>query len=117
MKIQEFVGELNTYSGDNIWQDVILRDAYDIDGHPFDEDKSVDGSGQVIYFESGLEIIWDEPTKGWEVNQNTCDHDWEWVNDDNGAEYPYEVSYSHWECSICGLTREPGPHDCYDPEF
>lgn len=76
-------------------------------------------SGEII-LKSGHKIVWnqkDVQSRAWEVDQNTCDHDWEWVNDDNGAEYPYEVSYSHWECEICGLTREPGPHDFYDPDF
>lgn len=117
MKIQEFVGKLNTYSGDNIWQDVILHDAYDIDQHPFNEDKSVNGSGQVIYFESGLQVIWDEPTKGWEVNPNTCDHEMKLMTDDDGKCYPYNTSWSYWECEICGATKEPGPHDHYDPDF
>ena len=54
---------LNAYTGDNIWDDVILRlDGYD---HDATEEADPDYGSDVVVFEDGSVIAWCEMTKLW----------------------------------------------------
>ena len=52
--IHEFVEALNSYTGENIWQDLIYGS--NINGDEIDEDRSADGVGQVIYLKDDRTI-------------------------------------------------------------
>ena len=62
--IHEFVEALNSYTGENIWQDLIYGS--DINGDEIDEDRSADGVGEVIYLKSDQTIRYNEGCQMWE---------------------------------------------------
>ena len=60
--VEDFVDGLNTYAGDNVWQDIIY--GTEILDDAIDEEASADGDG-AIYLESGRMIAYEEQTHEW----------------------------------------------------
>jgi len=63
MTIYVFVQILNSYKGENIWQDLIYGAA--IDGDEIDFDRCAEGTGDVIYLASGETILYYPHSKEW----------------------------------------------------
>ena len=62
--LNRFVEALNSYTGENIWQELIYGS--DINGDEIDEDRSADCVGEVIYLKSGQSIRYNEGCQMWE---------------------------------------------------
>ena len=62
--IDRFVDGLNAYTGDDIWDDLILR--AEIEGDAIDVDRCIEGDGNAVYLKSNKTIFYREDTKEWE---------------------------------------------------
>lgn len=70
MTTTQILDQLNTYQGDNIWQDIILRlDAYDETG----TDAIDTGRNDTFSLTTGPIIIWDYQRQQWVQDPSTMD--------------------------------------------
>jgi hypothetical protein len=61
--VDEFVEALNSYEGENIWQDLIY--GAEIEEDLIDEERSTEAGGCIIYFSSGHTVFFCEASKEW----------------------------------------------------
>lgn len=57
---QALATELNDYTGDNYWQDVVLSEKYTIDS-----DRCDQGNGAIVFLGDGSKVMYDEREKTW----------------------------------------------------